>query len=155
MSQHIAFSTVAPEPYRILIGLEEYLRKSTLGHGLLHLVKMRASQLNGCAYCIDMHSKDARAAGETEQRLYGVSAFRECPWYDEREKAALEWTEEVTRLDGAPTSESVRAEVLRHFTEKELVDLTWAIGTINVWNRLCVSLGAEVGSYRPMKASHS
>jgi AhpD family alkylhydroperoxidase len=113
-------------------------------------VKLRASQLNGCAYCLDMHSKDARAEGETEQRIYVLSAWREAPFYTERERAALAWTEAVTLIpDGI--SDELSTAVREHFSEKELVDLTMEIVTINGWNRIAIALGADVGSYQPRR----
>ena len=113
------------------------------------LVKLRASQINGCAYCIDMHWKDLRAAGETEQRLYGLDAWRESPYYSERERAALAWTEAVTNIQEGHASDPVFEERRRHFSEKELADLTLAIATINAWNRLVISVRAVPGQYKP------
>jgi len=116
---------------------------------LLELVKLRASQLNGCAYCIDMHTKDARSHGESEQRLYGVSAWHEAPFYTARERAALAWTEAVTLVSQSQVPDEVYAQVRAHFSEKETVDLTLAIAAINSWNRLAISFRAEAGSYQP------
>lgn len=118
-------------------------------HALLELVKMRASQINGCAYCLDMHSKDARAAGETEQRLYLLDAWREAPCYSARERAALAWTEALTRIAGNEVSDALYEEARKHFSEKELVDLSFAIIAINGWNRLAIPFRSPVGSYRP------
>jgi AhpD family alkylhydroperoxidase len=129
-------------------GMQHYTQDSGLEHSLLELVKLRASQLNGCAYCLDMHSKDARAAGEAEQRIYVLSAWREAPFYTPRERAALAWTEAVTLLPNG-VSEELYESTREHFDEKELVDLTMAIITIGGWNRLAVALGADVGSYQP------
>ncbi|MEO9338170.1 carboxymuconolactone decarboxylase family protein [Mesorhizobium sp. SB112] len=109
---------------------------------LLHLIKLRASQINGCSYCIDMHTREARHDGESEQRLYLVSAWRESPLYSERERAAFEWTETLTRIADKPVTDGLYAEMLNHFSEQELVQLSVAIGMINVWNRLCVSFHA-------------
>ncbi|MGH7620244.1 MAG: carboxymuconolactone decarboxylase family protein, partial [Gemmatimonadaceae bacterium] len=120
-----------------------------LEHSLLELVKLRASQINGCAYCLDMHAKDARAAGESEQRICVLSTWREAPFYSARERAALAWTEAVTLINAGVTDELYES-VREHFNEKELVDLTMAIITINGWNRLAIGLGADVGSYRPL-----
>jgi AhpD family alkylhydroperoxidase len=131
-------------------GLKHYLQDSGLEPSLRKLVKLRASQLNGCAYCLDMHSKDARAEGETEQRIYVLSAWREAPFYSARERAALAWTEAVTLIPGG-ISEELYATVREHFNEKELVDLTMEIVTINGWNRLAIALGADVGSYQPRR----
>ncbi len=129
--------------------LEAYIHGCGLESSLLELVKMRASQINGCAYCLDMHSKDAVAAGETGQRLYVLDAWREAPFYSERERAALAWTEAVTRVADTHVPDDVHAQVVRHFNERELLDLTLAITAINSWNRLAISSRTEVGSYQP------
>ncbi|HEV2731069.1 MAG TPA: carboxymuconolactone decarboxylase family protein [Terriglobales bacterium] len=142
---------VAPGGYHALLGLETYLHQSSLELPLLHLIKLRASQINGCAYCIDMHWKDLRAIGETEQRLYGLDAWRESPYYSDRERAALAWTEAVTRITDGHAPDWVYAEVHPHFSEKELADLTLAIATINAWNRLAIASRAEPGKYQPAK----
>jgi AhpD family alkylhydroperoxidase len=147
-AMRIDLSKVAPGGYRPLLALERYLDECGLPKPLLHLIKLRASQLNGCAYCIDMHWKDARAAGDNEQRLYGLDAWRESPYYDARERAALAWTEAVTRLDGH-VPDAVYDEARAQFGEKELADLTFAIGAINVWNRLAIAMRAPAGSYQP------
>ena len=149
MEPRLNYSKVSPEGVEGLSKLEGYVRKSGLEHSLLELVKLRASQLNGCAYCIDMHAKDARTNGESEQRLYGVSAWHEAPFYTDRERAALAWTESVTLLSENRVSDEVYAEARKHFTEKELVDLTLAIVAINSWNRLSVSFRTLAGSYQP------
>ncbi len=137
-----------------MAGLESYVRNSGLERSLLELVKLRASQINGCAYCIDMHTKDARAAGESEQRLYALSAWRETPFYTDRERAALKWTETVTLISDGHAPDEVYEEARRHFSEQELVDLTLAIVAINGWNRLAISFRAVPGTYQP-KAAHS
>ncbi len=129
--------------------LETYIHGCGLEPSLLELVKMRASQINGCAYCLDMHSKDARAAGETEQRLYTLDAWREAPFYTERERAALDWTEAVTRVADSHVPDAVYDRVKQHFNERELIDLTLAVVAINTWNRLAISSRAEAGTYRP------
>lgn len=152
MEQRIAYSKVAKEGIAHLIGIETYLRHSGLEGTLLELVKMRSSQLNGCAFCLDMHSKDARAEGETEQRLYVLPAWREAPFYTERERAALEWTEALTLISEHDVSDELYAHVRTHFSEKELVDLTLAITNINAWNRLSIAFRTEVGKYQPAKA---
>jgi AhpD family alkylhydroperoxidase len=149
MSFRIAYSKVAPGASRALMGVENYLDGSALEPVLLHFVRLRASQTNGCAYCIDMHSKDLRAAGESEQRLYLLDAWRETPFYSDRERAALAWTEAVTRLTNGDVSDEVYAEARQHFDEKELVDLTVAITAINSWNRLSIAFRSEVGTYQP------
>ena len=138
----------APKAYLAMSGLEAYVRQCGLEIGLLELVKMRASQLNGCAYCLDMHSKDARAHGETEQRLYVLSAWRETPFFTERERAALAWTETVTLIGENHAPDELYAETRRHFTDEELVNLTMAIVTINGWNRLAIAFRAVPGSYQ-------
>lgn len=148
MDSRLNYSKVAPDGIRALAGLEEYLRHSGLKPGLLNLIKARASQLNGCAYCLDMHTKDARAAGETEQRLYTLSAWRETPFYTDRERAALAWTEAVTLVSHGPVPDELYQEARHYFSEKELVDLTLALVAINGWNRLSISFRAVPGSYR-------
>ena len=145
----------APEAQKALYALEQYLAGCGLEHGLIHLMKMRASQINGCAYCIDMHSKDARALGETEQRLYELDAWRETPFYTDRERAALAWTEAVTLVSQSHVPDEVYEEVRRHFSEKEIVDLTFVLATINAWNRLAISLRAVPGHYRPASVAAS
>src|SRR5947208_11347312 len=125
MRQRINTQAAPPEALKGMFATEAYLKQSSLPAGLLHMVKLRASQINGCAYCIDMHSKDARAAGETEQRLYGLNAWRETPYYTDRERAALEWTEAVTRLADGPVPDDVYRRARDHFSEKELVDLNY------------------------------
>jgi len=136
-----------------MLGLETYLHQSGLEIPLLHLIKLRASQINGCAYCIDMHWKDLRAIGENEQRLYGLDAWRESPYYSERERAALAWTEAVTLVASTQVPDAVYEEARRQFNEKEITDLTLAVATINAWNRLAISLRAEAGKYQPAKPS--
>ena len=116
---------------------------------LFELVKIRASQLNGCAYCIDMHTKDARQSGETEQRIYALNAWRETPFFTDRERAALEWTEALTRLTESHVSDDLYQRVSRQFSEPELVALTFAVVVINGWNRLSISFRPPVGSYQP------
>lgn len=149
MSKRIAYGQAGNEGVTALAKLEAYVRQSGLDHSLLELVKTRASQINGCGYCLDMHTKDARAAGETEQRLYVLSAWREAPFYSARERAALEWTEAVTLISQNDIPDSMYQRVREHFSEKELIDLTLAISTINTWNRLAISFRSEVGSYQP------
>ena len=149
MEQHLNYSAIAPEGFKAMLGLEAYARRSGLPHSLLELLKTRVSQINGCAYCIDMHTKDARAAGETEQRLYALSAWRETTFYSERERAALAWAEALTEIAGKGFPEGLRAEALRCFSEKELVDLTLAVVAINGWNRLAIPFRTPAGSYQP------
>lgn len=146
------YQAASPELFTAMRGLEQAVRRSGLDHALLELVKVRASQLNGCAYCIDMHWKDARAAGETEQRLYGLSAWREAPYYSDRERAALAWAEAVTLIAAAGVPDAVYAEARAHFAEKELADLTWAVAAINAWNRVAIAFRAPAGTYKPVRA---
>lgn len=137
---------------KAMFELEGYLQRCGLDHGLLHLVKYRASQINGCAFCLDMHSKDARAEGESEQRLYAVSAWRETPFFSDRERAALEWTEALTRISENDVPDDLYERVRKQFSEEDLVNLTMAIVAINGWNRLAIPFRSVPGSYqRPAK----
>ena len=136
----------APEAYEAMLALERYLHRCGLERSLIELVKLRASQINGCAYCIDMHTKDARAAGETEQRLYLLDAWRESPFYSPRERAALAWTEAVTRVSETHVPNDVYKEARQHYSEKELVDLNWVVVAINAWNRLAIPFRFPPGS---------
>jgi AhpD family alkylhydroperoxidase len=133
---------------RAMLNLSDEVQ-SKLERSLFELVKIRASQINGCAYCIDMHTKDARLAGETEQRIYALNAWRETPFFTERERAALEWTEAVTRVADTHVPDEIHARVAAHFEEAELVALTFAVIVINSWNRLAVSFRAPAGTYQP------
>lgn len=153
MQPRIDYRKFAQEPLKPLLALETYLAGCGLDHKLLHLIKMRASQINGCAYCLDMHSLDARAAGETEQRLYTLDAWEETPFFTDRERAALAWTEAVTRVSEAHVPDGVYEEVKKHFSEKEIVDLTLALGMINLWNRLAISTRAVPGRYKPAQTA--
>jgi AhpD family alkylhydroperoxidase len=148
MERRINYSKVAPEGIRALAGLETYLGSTGLEPDLLNLIKTRASQLNGCAYCIDMHTKDARAGGETEQRLYALPAWRGTPFYTDRERAALAWSEAVTLISQGPVPDTLYQEARRHFSEKELVDLTLALVAINGWNRLAIPFRIVPGTYQ-------
>jgi AhpD family alkylhydroperoxidase len=152
MTQRIDYKKVAPEAYKAMLGIETYVRGSGLEHSLLELVKTRVSQINGCAHCLDMHTKEARAAGETEQRLHLLPAWREAPCYSDRERAALVWAEAVTQISTNGVPDELYAEVRRHFDEKALVDLTLAIVGINGWNRLAIPFRSETGSYQPKAA---
>jgi len=147
VNPRFSYATSAPGAYQAMVGLEKYLHQCGLEESLIHLIKLRASQINGCAYCIDMHWKDLRAIGENEQRLYSLDAWRECPYYTDRERAALAWTEAVTLVADGHVPDAVYDEVQPHFTEKELSDLTFAIATINAWNRLAISARTEPGTY--------
>ena len=148
-SERLNYSKASPGAFRAMAGLERFVHSSGLEPSLLELVKMRASQINGCAYCLDMHWKDARAAGESEQRLYSLDAWRETPFYSERERAALAWTEAVTLIAATHAPDELYEEVRQHFNEEELVNLTMAIVAINGWNRLSISFRAEPGTYQP------
>jgi AhpD family alkylhydroperoxidase len=149
MEPRFDYFKAAPQGLSAFRHLQTYLEGCGLEHSLMELVKTRASQINGCAYCIDMHTKDARAAGETEQRLYALSAWHETPFFSERERAALAWTEAVTLIAGDPIEDALYEEARRQFSEKELVDLTLAIVAINGWNRLAIPFRSKAGSYQP------
>ncbi len=133
--------------FEAMIGLQRSIADGGLEPLLLELVKIRASQINGCAYCIDMHTKDARALGETEQRIYALSAWHEAPFYSERERAALEWAEAVTRVGDTHVPDDVYAELEAQFSPEEIAALTYAIVAINGWNRLAVGFRSPVGRY--------
>ncbi|MGA2740576.1 MAG: carboxymuconolactone decarboxylase family protein [Bryobacteraceae bacterium] len=153
MQPRLDMYKAAPGAYRAMAALEAYIRDSShLEPPLLELVRLRASQINGCAYCIDMHTKDARAAGETEQRLYCLSAWREAPFYTDRERAALAWTEAITRIAEGHAPDDVFAEARQQFTDEELSNLTIAIVAINGWNRLAIGFRAVAGEYQPKAA---
>ena len=151
MKSRMNLMQVAPDAMKAMRGLQVYVDRSGLEHALLELVKMRASQLNGCAYCLDMHSKDARAAGETEQRLYLLDAWREAPFYSPRERAALAWTEALTLISQTHAPDDVYEEARAQFSEKELADLTMAIVAINGWNRIAIGFRSEPGGYQPAR----
>ncbi len=143
------YSKASPGAYQAMLGVEKFVRGCGLEHRLLELVKLRASQINGCAFCIDMHWKDARAAGETEQRLYGLDAWEESPYYTPRERAALAWTEALTRISETHAPDDVYATAANEFKPEELVNLTMAIVAINGWNRLAIGFRTEAGKYEP------
>jgi AhpD family alkylhydroperoxidase len=149
MKLRMEFWKAAPGAYKAMSSLDACLRESGLDKALLHMIKLRASQINGCAYCIDMHWKDARAGGESEQRLYGLDAWREAPYYTDRERAALEWTEALTNITDGHVPDAVYDLVRGHFSEKELADLSWAIAAINAWNRVAIAFRSEAGKYKP------
>jgi AhpD family alkylhydroperoxidase len=138
--ERLSVAKVAPDGYRTLAGVEKYLSQCGLEQRLIELVKLRASQINGCAYCIDMHSRDARKLGESEQRLYVLNAWRDAAIYSPRERAALAWTEAVTQIAEFHESDEAYEALRPHFSEKEIADLTMLIGMINLWNRLAISL---------------
>ncbi len=151
MEERFNIAKVAPGIYHAMLGLETYLKGCGIEEALLHLIKLRASQINGCAYCLDMHWKDLVAIGEKEQRMYGLDAWRESPYYTERERAALAWTEAVTKVSEGHVPDEVYEEAKKQFSEKELANLTLAIATINAWNRLAISSRAPAGTYQPPK----
>ena len=151
MEPRISYMKVAPGVFEAMFGLGNYLQNCGLEESLINLVCLRASQINGCAYCLDMHWKDLRAAGEAEQRLYGLDAWEESPYYSDRERAALAWTEAVTNLSEGHVSDEAYERVRRLFSEKELADLTLAIATINSWNRLNIAGRTVAGTYQPAK----
>lgn len=142
MKQRMDFFATAPAIMKQVLKLNQAVEESGLEHSLLHLVKLRASQINGCSFCVDMHSREAMRDGETQQRVFLVSAWRESPLYSERERAAFAYTEAVTLIAGQGVPQALYEATLEHFSEEELVKLTVAIGMINVWNRLCVSFHA-------------
>ena len=150
MQPRLEAQKASPAAIHAMLALETFVRKSSkLELSLIELVKMRASQINGCAYCIDMHSKDARAEGESEQRLYALSAWRETPFFTDRERAALAWTEAVTLVAEGHVPDAVYDEARQRFTDEELVNLTMAVVAINGWNRLSVAFRAVPGEYQP------
>ena len=152
MEQRIDYLKAGSGVYKAMLGLEKYLHECGLEEPLLHLIKLRTSQINGCAYCIDMHWKDLRSIGEEEQRLYGLDAWEESPYYTDRERAALAWTEAVTNIREGHAPDEVYELAAKQFTEKELADLTLAIATINAWNRLSIAARTVPGTYQPAKA---
>jgi AhpD family alkylhydroperoxidase len=142
-NERVSLKAAPPGAYEALRGVEGYIQRCGLEKSLIDLVKMRASQMNGCAYCLDMHSKDARRMGETEQRLYLLNAWRESPLYTERERAALAWTEALTRIAETHAPDDVYEEARAQFNEAELVNLTILIGQINLWNRVSIAFRAQ------------
>jgi AhpD family alkylhydroperoxidase len=155
MKARLNYGNAAPGVYAALDALDQYLGECSLDESVLNLVRLRVSQINGCAYCVDMHWKDLRALGESEQRLYSLDAWRECPYYTDRERAALTWAEAVTMLSDGHVSEHVYEEVCSHFSERELCDLTLAVATINAWNRISISARLVPGGYQPAKRSEA
>jgi len=151
MQPRLDVAKLAPGARAAMQGLEKYVRASGLESSLLELVRLRASQMNGCAYCIDMHTKDARAGGESEQRLYAVSVWRETPFFTNRERAGLEWTESVTAVGESQVPDDVYERVRREFTDTEIVNLTMAVVAINGWNRIAVAMRMVPGTYQPGK----
>jgi AhpD family alkylhydroperoxidase len=153
MAERLNYAKAFPEGVHAVLNLEKIIRSSGLEPSLLELVKTRASQMNGCAYCIDMHTKDARAAGETEQRLYALSAWRETPFFTSRERAALAWTEAITNIQAGHAGDEVYTQARGEFDETELVKLTLAVAQINTWNRIAIAFRVEAGTYQP--AAHN
>lgn len=153
MSERLKFYEVNSEAIKPLAAIEKYLSTCGLEKPLLELVKLRASQINGCAYCIDMHTKDARAGGESEQRLYLLSAWREAPFYSDRERAAFEWAEAVTLISATHVPDEIYERVRPFFSPEELLNLTMAVVAINGWNRLAISFRSEPGTYQVRKQS--
>jgi AhpD family alkylhydroperoxidase len=147
----INITAVSPGALKAMMGLGNYLRQSSVDRKLLDLINLRVSQINGCAYCLDMHWKDLRAAGETEQRLYGLDAWRESPYYTDRERAALAWAEAVTRVADDHVPDEVFEEARRHFNDGELADLTLGVVTINGWNRFNIAYRTTPGTYQPAR----
>ena len=152
MNARLSYPAKSPAGYRAYLALNQFVEECGLEHSLLELVKIRASQINGCAYCIDMHTIDARAAGETEQRMHLLNAWSESPFYSERERAALAWTEAVTLVSETHVPDDVYEEARRCFTEEELVNLTWAVVTINGWNRMAIAFRSQPGNHKGKKA---
>jgi AhpD family alkylhydroperoxidase len=149
MKVRLNYGKAAPGVYEAMDALDQYLQACGLERTLIFLVQLRVSQINGCAYCLDMHWKDLRAAGEDEQRLYSLDAWRECPYYSDRERAALAWAEAVTGVDEGHVPDAVYDEARAQFNEKELADLTLSVSTINAWNRLSIAARLEPGTYQP------
>jgi AhpD family alkylhydroperoxidase len=149
MEPRLDYSKVLPEGLRQVNALHHYAENCGLEASLMELIRLRASQINGCSYCIDMHSKDARSKGETEQRLYGLTVWREVPYYTDRERAALAFTEAVTRISEGGVSDAVYAQGRVQFSEEEMVKLMIVINVINMWNRFAITFGDEPGSYEP------
>jgi len=153
MKQRFNYVKLAPGGFEAMRALEAFLHVCGLEESLIHLVKLRVSQINGCAYCIDMHWKDLRALGETEQRLYSLDAWHECTLYSDRERAALLWAEAVTNLRDGHVSDGDHARVSRHFNDQELANLTFVVSTINAWNRLAIASRAPAGTYEPKRTA--
>ena len=151
MQPRLAYARLSPALYRAFLAMSNATAASGLETSLLELLKIRASQINGCAFCLDMHTKDARAAGDSEQRLYLLSAWREAPFYTDRERAALAWTEALTLVSESQVPDDVYEEARRHFSDEELVNLAWAIVVINGWNRIAIAFRAQPGAYEPKK----
>ncbi|MBS1503826.1 MAG: carboxymuconolactone decarboxylase family protein [Bacteroidetes bacterium] len=148
MEQRLNFLEKGQGAMKALFGLGAYLAKSSIEKHLLDLVSFRVSQINGCAYCLDMHSKDLRAMGESEQRLYMLDAWRETPFYSDRERAAFAWAEAVNNLNDGHVPDTVFREARQQFTEEELIDLTMEVIAINAWNRINIAFRMPAGGYK-------
>lgn len=148
MKLRLPYWKLSAATYNAMMEADKSLYAGTLDAKLLHLLKLRVSQINGCAYCIDMHWKDCRALGETEQRLYSLDAWRECPWYTDKERAMLAWAEAITNITDGHAPDALYDQLRANFTEQECSDLTWAAATINAWNRMGIALRSEPGRYK-------
>lgn len=155
MQPRIDYRKYAGEALQTMLNLEKYISGAGLDEKMVELMKMRASQINGCAYCLDMHSIDARAIGESEQRLYALNAWRETPFFSDRERAALAWTEAITLVSETHVPDEVFEEVKKYFSEKEIVDLTLVATAINMWNRIAIAMRAVPGHYRHVAKTSS
>jgi len=153
MQPRIDYRKYAHEALNAMLSLEKYISQCGLDYKLIYLLKVRASQINGCAYCIDRHTIDARSEGESEQRLYALNAWRETPFFNDRERAALEWTEAITLVSETHVPDEVFENVKKYFSEKEIIDLTIIATTINMWNRVAISTRAVPGQYQPARAA--
>ena len=153
MTTRFSYAKTAPGAYDAMDALDQYVGACGLERELVYLVQLRASQINGCAYCLDMHWKDLMAIGADPQRLYSLDAWRECPYYSDRERAALEWTEAVTRISDGHAPDQTYEAIRRHFNEKELCDLTFVVAAINAWNRLSIASRLVPGTYQPTTLS--
>lgn len=149
MEARLNYYEIAPDAVKIMLEFEKYIKSTNLDPLLLELIKTRASQINGCAFCLDMHTKDARAIGETEQRLYGLNAWRDTDFYTEKERAALALTEAITQISTNHVSDELYQHVRSYFDEKDFVDLVHAINTINSWNRIAITMRTVPGKYKP------
>jgi len=149
MKARLDYTKASPEAFKAMVQMEGVVRRSGIDPHLLELIKIRASQLNGCAYCIDMHTKDARFKGETEQRIYALGAWQETSFYSEKERAALAWTEAITNIQTGHAPDAVYQQLSRNFSEEERVNLTLAITTINAWNRIAIGFRLVPGTYQP------
>ena len=151
MQPRIDYTRLSPGGYKAMLGLELYLNRSSLEKKLLHMIKLRVSQINGCAFCLDMHWKDLQAEGESEQRMYSLDAWRETDYYSDRERAALAWAEAVTKVTEGHVPDEVFEATRQHFSEQEMADLTFAVVAINGWNRMSIAFRVVPGTYQVPK----